>query len=449
MIHAAPPPLSLPLHCFGAGQLYAEVSAGTPPQRFAVAVDTGSSNLWLPSANCGSTPCRLHRRFNGSASSTYRREPLTASVRFGSGEVSGVLARDAVEVAGVTLARQAFVEVLAVDADELAMSPAFGVLGLGYPPNGRAIANTTPVFDALADAAALREATFALWGGSAGRPMLHIGGVDARRAASPFRWVPVVPRGGWWSVELLRVAVGGVPIACTPAAPCLAAVDSGTAFLTAPPRAAAALTAALGVRPDCAERGAPPEIALTLRGAGGSTFELVLGAEVYVRRENEYAYEPPQPDSGPPADGALVEPNLEALGLGGFVARPRCSVAIGALDVRAPPATPDASGGGGGGARPAADMPVGAGPEAAYAAYAAADQAAAAFGAPGGEPVFVLGTVLLRKYYVAFDRRRGRVGFARAAAAEPPASAEPSGASAPPAGTHLEQVLQNMGVCAS
>ena len=170
---------------------------------------------------------------------------------------------------------------------------------------------------------------------------------------------------------------------------------------------------------------------------------------MYVRRENEYAYEPPQPDSGPPADGALVEPNLEALGLGGFVARPRCSVAIGALDVRAPPATPDASGGGGGGAPPAADVPVGAGPEAAYAAYAAADQAAAAFGAAGGEPVFVLGTVLLRKYYVAFDRRRGRVGFARAAAAEPPASAEPSGASAPPAGTHLEQVLQNMGVCAS
>ena len=113
------------------------------------------------------------------------------------------------------------------------------------------------------------------------------------------------------------------------------------------------------------------------------------------------------------ADGALVEPNLEALGLGGFVARPRCSVAIGALDVRAPPATPDASGGGGGGAPPAADVPVGAGPEAAYAAYAAADQAAAAFGAAGGEPVFVLGTVLLRKYYVAFDRRRGRVGFAR------------------------------------
>ena len=41
--------------------------------------------------------------------------------------------------------------------------------------------------------------------------------------------------------------------------------------------------------------------------------------------------------------------------------------------------------------------------------------------------------MLLRKYYVAFDRRRGRVGFARAAAAEPAASAEPSGASAPEA----------------
>ena len=294
----------------------------------------------------------------------------------------------------------------------------------------------------------LREATFALWGGSTSRPMLHIGGVDARARRRPF--------GGCRSC---RAAAGGAS-SCS-ASPSRRAdrvlaggavprrrrlghrVPHGAA------RAAAALTAALGVRPDCAERGAPPEIALTLRGAGGATFEVVLGAEVYVRRENRVRVRA----AAARQRAARRRRARRAQPRGARPRRLRRPPALQRRDRRARRARATRDAGRERRRRrwrpPAADVPVGAGPEAAYAAYAAADQAAAAFGAAGGEPVFVLGTVLLRKYYVAFDRRRGRVGFARAAAAEPPASAEPSGASAPPASattaSHLEQVLQHMG----
>eukprot|EP00439_Symbiodinium_sp_Y106_P035570 s2248_g4.t1 len=42
----------------------------TPPQEFEVVFDTGSGNLIIPSTACGSDACRMHRRFNSTASRT-------------------------------------------------------------------------------------------------------------------------------------------------------------------------------------------------------------------------------------------------------------------------------------------------------------------------------------------------------------------------------------------
>ena len=107
------------------------ISLGTPPQSFRMVFDTGSSNLWVPSAGCGSATCISKHQYARSESSTFKDENSSFSIKYGTGSVVCDVFSDILTL-GTLQAK-----VTAGMATE--MAPFFanvqdmdGILGLGY-----------------------------------------------------------------------------------------------------------------------------------------------------------------------------------------------------------------------------------------------------------------------------------------------------------------------------
>ncbi|KAJ7170083.1 aspartic peptidase domain-containing protein [Mycena filopes] len=103
------------------------ITIGTPPQSFTIDFDTGSSDLWVPSAACSSSVCSSKSKFNANSSSTSAIQTGTFQIEYGDGsQVTGPIYtvhlipevslsplnstsdQDTVNVAGVQAINQSF-----------------------------------------------------------------------------------------------------------------------------------------------------------------------------------------------------------------------------------------------------------------------------------------------------------------------------------------------------
>jgi len=90
----------LELKDFQDAQYYGDITLGTPPQVFSVVFDTGSANLWVPSARCKgfNLACFLHRRYSSAHSSSYVRDGTPFRIKYGSGSMTGFISRDTLQL---------------------------------------------------------------------------------------------------------------------------------------------------------------------------------------------------------------------------------------------------------------------------------------------------------------------------------------------------------------
>ena len=126
---------------------FAEIGIGTPPQTFKVVLDTGSSNLWVPSSKCTSIACFLHAKYDSTSSSTYKENGTSFEIRYGSGSLSGFVSSDTLDFAGMKVKDQLFAEATEEPGLAFAFGRFDGILGMGY--DTISVNHITPPFYSL------------------------------------------------------------------------------------------------------------------------------------------------------------------------------------------------------------------------------------------------------------------------------------------------------------
>jgi cathepsin D len=189
------------------------ISVGSPPADFTVQIDTGSSDLFIPSQSCDST-CSGDNLYNPSASHTSTDTGKSFTLSYGSGSVTVEEFTDTITIAGLTAPAQSFGA--ATD-----LSPGFqpsnfqadGVIGMAF--QSISVFNAPPVFQSLVAAQQTDFSIFAMTLNSTGGELtlgglnqdLYIGGVD---------YLPV-DGNGFWQVTFdslainVKEVIGNVP----------------------------------------------------------------------------------------------------------------------------------------------------------------------------------------------------------------------------------------------
>ncbi|KAJ2489376.1 aspartic proteinase precursor [Coemansia sp. RSA 2050] len=263
---------------------FGEIQLGTPPQKFSVVFDTGSSDFWIPSIDCDSIACSVHSRFNHSASASYVTSHLPFSLNYGTGGLIGQVGSETLRVGNVSA--PGLHVGLATHMGRFFRTTQFdGVLGLGFPKLSRIQAD--PPLYTMIQEGLLEKPVFSFWvregknGQHAGGEVV-LGGVNEKRFEGRARNIPIV-RKMYWEVELngLLINENQVPNISSQTA----IVDTGTALIVLPAVDADAVNQFLGAIPLFDEYGL---YAIDCHKNNKPTIKFMLAGETFAIGPSHY-----------------------------------------------------------------------------------------------------------------------------------------------------------------
>lgn len=266
---------SLPLLHLGS-EYVGPVELGTPPQKFNVIFDTGSSNLWV-SGEEG----LFKRTFHHTESSSYEHLRVRMDVTFGTGSISGHLARDHMAIGPVRVENQTFGLITATHGSVFQNARFDGILGLSFPR--LSTTGYTPVFDNVINQKRLVKNAFSFYyaprhkDGSA-----IIFGEPAKELYTGDLKFIEVSRDLYWEIELVDIKIGGKSTPhCSTASPCRLVVDTGTSLLTGPSDSVRELLKTIDATSDCSNYDTLGDLEYVVRDRTG-THSLTLTPHDYM-----------------------------------------------------------------------------------------------------------------------------------------------------------------------
>jgi cathepsin D len=271
---------SVPMWNVGDELWVANISIGTPPQSFRVVLDTGSSNLWVPSSQCiqmSGDGCVGKAQYDAAKSRTFvadECQPLF--IPYGTGFMLGYLSNDTVQLGSLAVKNVEFGEAFWM-AEFFADVPIDGILGLAF--SDIASDNVVPVFDLIMQQKLLPKNQFSFYlsniDGDDSSVML-LGGTDPKYYTGNFYWTKVMLP-SYWLVGLGGIYVSGKLVHECTLDYCPTVIDTGTSIIIAAPWTIDPLIKSIGpVKEDCSNLNQLPVIEFDL----GQKFP--LGPEYYV-----------------------------------------------------------------------------------------------------------------------------------------------------------------------
>ncbi|GAN08429.1 aspartyl proteinase [Mucor ambiguus] len=197
---------SLQLYNNEGAEYLINISVGTPAQNFTVSLDTGSSDLWVPSTSCSEKECP-YSRFDPSKSSTLSivKDTPPFYIAYGIGSVNGTFAKDNVRLGDAHISQQIFG--LASSTQDLILmssSPSNGILGLGYPALTTGNVKYDPFLFRLHKEGLIQEPLFSISMGSVHDQgwtgELLLGGTNPEKYVGEIAYEPVWGENTYWMV---------------------------------------------------------------------------------------------------------------------------------------------------------------------------------------------------------------------------------------------------------
>lgn len=263
---------SLPISNYLNAQYFSDVSIGTPPQEFKVVLDTGSSNLWVPSQDCGSIACYLHSKYDHTDSSTYKKNGSEFEIRYGSGSLSGYVSQDTFRIGDLTVKKQDFAEATAEPGLAFAFGRFDGIMGLGY--DTISVDGIVPPFYNMIEQGLLDEKVFSFYlsdtNDESAESEVVFGGVNKDHYHGEMVKIPL-RRKAYWEVDLDAITFGKDTAEMDDTGVIL---DTGTSLIALPTTIADLLNREIGAKKsfngqytvECEKRDSLPDLTFTLTG---------------------------------------------------------------------------------------------------------------------------------------------------------------------------------------
>merc|ERR1712110_52107 len=251
-----------------ATEYYGEIFIGTPPKLFTTIMDTGSSNLWVPSSSCSDAACNGKHKYSSSSSSTYVPNGERITIQYGTGSMQGTLLYDDVSVGGLKVTKQEFAQATSL-ASFFTGSPFDGILGLAYQSIS---ADNVPTFfdNAVKQNSISSMFSFYLDSKSGSNSsVLTFGGYDSHYFSGSIVYHELyLDRGNYYTIVFNNIKVGSTNIdANCGNSGCITIVDSGTSLIVGPSSVVSTILKHISIPTSCAGVSNLPELTFSIGSA--------------------------------------------------------------------------------------------------------------------------------------------------------------------------------------